>query len=123
MKQFTLTALGIFLLAFSACNDEKTLGASRTDFFDRNGIDSSTKPGDNFFQYANGKWMKTTKIPDDQSGWGSFYTLYEDNLKNLRTILEDASKVNAAKGSLEQKLGDFYASGMDTIAPGRARGE
>ncbi len=79
-------------------------------------MDSSIKPQDDFFSYANGTWMKNTKIPDDQSGWGSFYTLYEDNLKNLKGLLEDAGKQSNTAGSMEQKLADYYTSGMDTVA-------
>jgi putative endopeptidase len=102
-----------------SCNPKEsdtTTVIKKTSFFDFAGMDSTTKPGDNFFEYANGKWMKNTKIPDDQSGWGSFYTLYEDNLHNMKSILDDAAKANASKGSLEQKVGDYYASGMDTVA-------
>ena len=117
IKFFTLGAVGLSLLALTSCNsNEKTLAATRTEFFDKAGIDSSVNPGDDFFMYANGTWMKTTVIPDDQSGWGSFYTLYENNLKNLHSILDEAAKGSPAKGSLEQKVGDFYASGMDTVA-------
>jgi putative endopeptidase len=104
---------------FTACNgnNASTMNSpKRISFFDTKGMDSLTKPGDNFFTYANGGWMKTTSIPDDQSGWGSFYTLYEDNQKNLKGIIEDAAKSNGALGSLEQKVGDFYTSGMDTVA-------
>ncbi|RZL20355.1 MAG: M13 family peptidase [Pedobacter sp.] len=115
--KFFAGAVGLSLLALTSCSDqEKTLAATRTEFFDKTGIDSTVNPGDDFFMYANGNWMKTTVIPDDQSGWGSFYTLYESNLKNLHEILQESAKANAAKGTLEQKVGDFYASGMDTIA-------
>jgi putative endopeptidase len=104
---------------FTACNGNNasiTEAPKRTSFFDTKGMDSLTKPGDNFFTYANGGWMKTTVIPNDQSGWGSFYTLYEDNQKNLKSIIEEAAKSNSALGSIEQKVGDFYTSGMDTMA-------
>ena len=117
IKFLTFGAVGLSLLAMTSCNNqEKTLAASRTEFFDKSGIDSTVQPGDNFFMYANGAWMKTAVIPDDQSGWGSFYTLYDENLKKLHAILDKTAKSNAAKGSLEQKVGDFYASGMDTVA-------
>ena len=117
VKFFTVGAVGLSLLALTSCNNqEKTLAATRTEFFDKSGIDSTVSPGDNFFMYANGGWMKATVIPDDQSGWGSFYTLYEGNLKNLHEILQESAKANAAKGTLDQKVGDFYASGMDTVA-------
>jgi putative endopeptidase len=79
-------------------------------------MDTTVQPGDNFFRYANGKWIRNAKIPDDQSGWGSFYTLYDENLKQ-RTILDETSaKTDHSKGSAAQKVGDFYASGMDTAA-------
>ncbi|RYF85907.1 MAG: M13 family peptidase, partial [Chitinophagaceae bacterium] len=117
VTSFALGAVGLSMLALTSCNSgEKTLAATRTEFFDKSGIDSSVSPGDNFFLYANGSWMKATTIPDDQSGWGSFYTLYEDNQKKLNTILQNAARSNAAKGTLEQKVGDFYTSGMDTVA-------
>ena len=107
------------ILLFTACQNDKNHQAAETDqrtvFFDTAGMDSTVKPGDNFFLYANGKWMKNAKIPQTETGWGSFYTLYNDNLKNLRTILENAAKSNVTKGSNEQKVGDFYASGMDSL--------
>ena len=112
-----LPAAGVLL--FAACQNKSHQDAdaanARTEFFDKAGMDTTVKPGDNFFLYANGKWMKNTKIPKTETGWGSFYTLYNDNLKNLNSILENASKANAAKGSTEQKVGDFYTSGMDTL--------
>jgi putative endopeptidase len=103
----------LFAAAMIGCknNTEKSIT------FDVAGMDTSVHPGDDFFLYANGGWMKQTKIPDDQSGWGSFYTLYEENLKKMHEILEDVSKKkDHPKGSAEQKVGDFYASGMDTVA-------
>ena len=118
MKSLAIVMAGTLLLSLAACNNsaDKTGSGERTIFFDKTGMDSSVKPGDNFFEYANGKWIKSAIIPDDQSGWGSFNTLYEDNIHNLKSLLEDASKSGGAKGSIEQKLGDYYASGMDTVA-------
>ena len=83
---------------------------------DKSGMNLSVKPGDDFFEYSNGMWFKKTRIPADQIGWGSFYKLYDDNLKKLRELLTDLAAANNAKGSLEQKSGDFYSSGMDTDA-------
>lgn len=109
-----LAAIGLF--TFFSCN-QKSDTNQRAQYFDTAGMDSTVKPGDNFFLYANGGWIKTNKIPDDQSGWGSFYTLYDENQKKLKAILEEASaKKDAPKGSAEQKVGDYYASGMDTMA-------
>lgn len=103
----------LFAAAMIGCKNN----AEKSITFDVAGMDTSVHPGDDFFRYANGGWMKQTKIPDDQSGWGSFYTLYEENLKKMHEILEDLSKKkDHPKGSAEQKVGDFYASGMDTAA-------
>jgi putative endopeptidase len=112
-----LFSTSILLMALASCTGvDKKVEGTRTQFFDISGIDSTVKPGDNFFMYANGSWLKSTAIPNDQSGWGSYYILYEDNLKNLHSILEESAKSKADKGSLEQKVGEFYISGMDTVA-------
>lgn len=57
--------------------------------FDASGMDRSVRPGDNFFDYANGAWMKATKIPPDRPGWGNDYVLVEQAEKRVRQILED----------------------------------
>jgi len=80
-------------------------------------LDTSVKPGDNFFLYANGTWLKNNPIPADQTRWGSFSELQERNLNALHEILETTSKIkNAPKNSINQKVGDFYRTGMDTAA-------
>ena len=113
MKSIFLSLLCIAVFAGCADKSEK----ADQSHFDFSGMDTTVSPGDDFFQYANGGWMKSTKIPDDQNGWGSFYTLYDDNLKKLKAILEEVSaKTDHPVGSAEQKVGDFYASGMDTVS-------
>jgi putative endopeptidase len=80
-------------------------------------IDTSAKACEDFFQYANGTWMKTNTIPAEYPSWGAFYEIYERNLVVLKGILEDAAKnATAPKGSTVQKVGDFYAAGMDEAA-------
>lgn len=85
----------------------------RTVFFDKAGMDTTVSPADNFFQYANGTWYKKTEIPASESGWGSFYILEEENQKDLLKILEEAAK-GGGNDNRAKKVGDFYASGMDT---------
>jgi putative endopeptidase len=108
---FFVTVVGIL---FGISCRHKTEVPVRTEFFDRAGMDTTIAPGDDFFAYANGSWLKTTKIPDDQVGWGSFNTLYEENVQRTKIILDEAIEANPKPGSPEQKLGDFYASGLDT---------
>jgi putative endopeptidase len=80
------------------------------------GIDSSKKPGDDFFMYANSLWYDTARIPASQAGVGSYSFLNYPQRIRLQGILDSISASNNAAGSLEQKVGDFYASGMDTAA-------
>ena len=95
-----------------ACNHPD---ASKESFVDITGIDSSIKPGDNFFRYVDGRWYDTAKIADDQTGVGSYSFLNIPQKQLLQHILDSVSKTQNAPGSIEQKVGDFYASGMDTI--------
>jgi putative endopeptidase len=84
--------------------------------FDTANLDKTCKPCDDFFQYAMGGWMKNNPIPPEYSTWGSFTVLADKNQQNLREILEAAEKADAPAGSNEKKIGDFYASCMDTTA-------
>lgn len=80
------------------------------------GIYSTRKPGDDFFTYVNGIWYDTARIPESQTGVGSYSFLNFPQRMRLRAILDSVSKADNAPGSIEQKVGDFYASGMDTAA-------
>jgi len=80
-------------------------------------MDTSIKPGDNFYLYANGNWIKNNPIPPEYSQYGAFTMLYEENQKQLKKLVDEvSSEKNAEKGSIAQKIGDFYNSGMDTAA-------
>jgi putative endopeptidase len=81
-------------------------------------IDPSVKPCEDFFHYASGNWLKNNPIPAAESRWGSFNELANNNNAMLRAILNDAAKnaAKAPKGSNAQKVGDFYASAMDSAA-------
>jgi len=83
--------------------------------FDTANLDKTCKPCDDFYQFAMGGWMKSNPIPPEYSSWGTFTQLADKNQQNLRQILE-AATAKAAPGSNEQKIGDFYASCMDTAA-------
>ncbi|HXS58629.1 MAG TPA: M13 family metallopeptidase [Hanamia sp.] len=79
------------------------------------GIDSTIKPGDNFFMYVNKNWYDTAQIPPSQSGVGAYMFMNYPQRLRLGGILDSVSKANNTAGSIEQKIGDFYASGMDTV--------
>jgi len=84
--------------------------------FSTSNLDRSCKPCDDFYEFAMGGWMKSNPIPAEFPTWGSFTMLADRNQGSMRGILEDATKANAAAGSNQQKIGDFYASCMDTAA-------
>ena len=84
--------------------------------FDTKNLDRGCKPCDDFFEFAMGGWMKANPIPPEYSTWGSFTVLLDKNQQNLRQILETEENAKSATGSNGQKIGDFYASCMDTKA-------
>jgi len=79
-------------------------------------LDKTCKPCDNFYEFAMGGWMKANPIPPEYPSWGTFTQLRDNNLTAMHTILEAAAGAKAPVGSNEQKIGDFYASCMDTSA-------
>ena len=86
----------------------RSLGIDTTNF------DRSVRPQDDFFRFVNGGWLKRTEIPSDAPRWGTFDELDERSREAMRTILEDAAKSSAPAGSEERKVGDFYASFLDS---------
>lgn len=110
-----LISISTLLLAF--VTTQPTDEPKRKQFIELAGMDLTVSPRTDFYQYVNGNWIKNTEIPASETGWGSFNTLRNDNQKNLREILEAAAADRkAAKGSVIQRVGDFFASGMDTLA-------
>jgi len=119
MKATKLVLLAVPVLALTAFSYTKTPkpdgDPKRTQFFDKAGMDTTVSPGDNFFLYANGGWIKNTEMPASETRWGSFNILADNNIKHLHAILDDVSSKTNAPGSNAQKVGDLYKSGMDTL--------
>ncbi|MFZ4671414.1 MAG: M13 family metallopeptidase [Flavobacterium sp.] len=79
--------------------------------------DTTVSPSEDFFHYANGGWFKKHPIPNSESSNGIFRMIGDTINAQIKDICEKSSKnTEAAKGSNEQKIGDFYASGMDTLS-------
>ena len=93
------------LTAFSFAANAPLVG------IDTAAMDRSAVPGDNFYAYANGRWLKQTQIPADQSAWGSFNALNEIARQRTRDLIEDAA--NSHPSGEVKKVSDFYASFMD----------
>lgn len=119
MKKINLFALtAIALLLMSACENTKKVKEEKTmtKAIDLASMDTDLKPGDDFFRFVNGKWMKENPIPPEHSQYGAFMILYEQNQKDLKQLVKEVSAEKDAKvGSVSQKIRDFYNSGMDTV--------
>ena len=104
-------------LAFlMACKNEKTDTAALSirDTISKN-VNDSINPADDFFAFANGGWFKANPIPASESSWGIGKLLQEDIYSKMKKVSEEAaSNTNASIGSNEQKIGDFWHTGMDT---------
>ncbi|MDB5203851.1 MAG: family peptidase [Ferruginibacter sp.] len=119
-----LIALCLLGSSFAACNNsgkEAGPGSEKpaVDILAAN-MDSTVKPGDDFFLYANGGWIKRTAIPGAESGWGIGNMVQDEIYSKLKKINEDAVAEKAAKGTISQKIGDFWKSGMDSAGIDRA---
>jgi putative endopeptidase len=108
MKNIKITLLAATVMMVS-CEKKEPLVSGIT----KKNMDTLVKPGDNFQEFVNGKWMKNTKIPADKSSYGAFDMLYDQSQKDVKAIIEEASKGSFAEGSDQQKIGDFYASYMN----------
>lgn len=119
------STIGIFtlLLGFSstALSEPTTKETGPVESLHLDWRDTSILPSENFFAYANGIWQKQNPIPPEYATWGSFNILQEKVQTIIHQMLITASTNNTAKpDSIEQKVGDFYFSGMDEAAINQA---
>jgi putative endopeptidase len=112
MRKFNFRFITVLTVLLSVCGS----ALAQTKGFDTKRMDTSVEACTDFFQFANGTWLKETEIPASESRWGTFNILGDNNNSMLREVLENASKTKAAKGSDAQLIGDFYASCMDEAA-------
>lgn len=118
-KQVLHSVLVVGLL--TACSSSKTAKDTKIQEAPSNGtktvdlsyMDKSVRPQDDFFQFANGTWIKENPIPASESRWGSFNELEQQNQQKLTGILEKLRIKGGAPGSIEEMLGNFYSSFMD----------
>ncbi len=114
-RLFLLAALATPLAACSPATDSQAPTASAPNSgIDLANMNTTVRPGDNFFAYVNGTWLEATDIPADRSSYGSFSILNEVAQENVRAIIEESASGDFPAGSEEQKVGDLYQSFMNT---------
>ena len=111
MKHNCLLLAVLGLATFVSAADLPPVPRFRVEYMDK-----TVDPRVDFPRYAWGNWSKDNPIPADKSRWGAFNELGQYNQTGLRIILEDAAAKSHEPGSVEQKVGDFFASAMDTAA-------
>ena len=116
MKQ--LLAIALLCTGLYACNNASS-DAKKADLLAAN-IDSTVKPGDDFFEYANGGWIKKTPMPESESGWGIGNLVQDEIYSRLKKINEEAIAAKNEAGTINQKIGDFWQTAMDTVALDKA---
>ena len=115
MKNNTLKLFLISVTLFVAsCKKEQSFDPNTPDVLVTN-RDTTVNFSDDYFAYANGGWFKKNPIPASENSNGIFRTIGDTINNQIKQICEKSSKANANKGTNKQKIGDFYASGMDTL--------
>jgi putative endopeptidase len=107
-----LLAIALVCAGLTACNNQSET-ATKPDVVAVN-LDTTINPATDFFDYANGGWIKKNAIPGDLSSWGIGQMVNEENLTRLRAINEKAAAANGKAGSTDQKIGDFWSTAMDS---------
>ena len=109
----TFITVAICVVFINCKNSTQTNTSSKPDVL-ASVMDTTVKPADDFFDYANGGWIKKNPIPADESGWGLFQVIPDENLKRIRDINLEAAQTTAAEGTAEQKIGSFWKAAMNT---------
>lgn len=120
MKSKTTIVIALSAVALTycitSCNTAKKESSALVEGVNLANFDTTVSPGDDFFSYVNGGWLKANPVPASEARWGSFSEVHENNLKVMREVCEAAAaNTKAAPGSNEQKIGDFFATGMDSV--------
>ena len=114
--KFTISknlAAAALLLAFAGL----PAAQAQKKYIDPANMDPSYKPGDDFYMYAGGAWIRNNPVPAKETRWGAFNMLRDFNINAVRSVLEKtAAMKNAAPGSVERRVADFYLAGMDSAA-------
>lgn len=108
---YKLAVILLALLATASCSQKEEVSA--ISGVDLEALDRTTRPQDDFYQFANGGWLDNTEIPEIYSGYTVYHEVRERVDESLRTIIEDAARGDNVPGSEAQQVGDLYSTWMD----------
>ena len=118
MKNVMVAVVLIFLMVGCTETSEPIVSGSAdlasvaVSGIDLVGMDTSVRPQDDFYEYANGNWLKTTEIPAEEIGWGSYMTLRKESLEQSRAIVEELADI-ASPNEQQAQIGDYFAAWMN----------
>jgi putative endopeptidase len=116
LSMTTLVAFFALATVFTAARPsvaQNRIDDERTDHTRTDNIDRSINPGDDFYRYANGAWLKTATIPSGQASYDTRAIVNKREGERVRDLIQNAAASHPAKGSGAQKIGDYYASFID----------
>jgi len=116
MRDFHLLAILFVVIVPLAAAFSQTAPANHQPVLDVTSMDTTVNPCTDFYTYSCGGWMKKNPIPPDQTSWGVYSKLEDENKLILREILESAATPDPGRDALKQKIGDYYAACMDEKA-------
>ena len=115
IKLNRLTGAAMFAgtaLLLAACSNSESQQELQSGIILKN-MDTTASPGNNFTEYVNGTWMKSTKVPSDKARYGVMDIINDKAQEDVKALIENAARNKSKEGSEEQKIGDYYESYMN----------